>query len=102
MPRQRDELDQIYNTSRWKRARKTVLIRDHYLCQECKRRGLITQSNTVHHIVPLRDDLSKAFDLSNLETICVPCHNKEHPERSGGHKKERKRVEVYKFYANND
>ncbi|SLB70330.1 Uncharacterised protein [Mycobacteroides abscessus subsp. massiliense] len=34
MARQRDELDKIYNTARWKRIRKVVLIRDGYLCCE--------------------------------------------------------------------
>jgi 5-methylcytosine-specific restriction protein A len=102
MPRQRDELDKIYNTARWKKARKTVLIRDYYLCQECKRRGLIVQGNTVHHIVALRDDISKAFELANLETICIACHNKEHPERGGGQQKKKRSTKVYKFYGNND
>ncbi|BBA77279.1 phage-related Zn finger domain-containing protein [Bacillus velezensis] len=41
MARQRDELDKLYNTARWKRVRKVVLIRDGYLCCECRRRGLI-------------------------------------------------------------
>lgn len=102
MARQRDDLDKIYGTARWKRARQTALIRDHYLCQECFRRGKYIQANIIHHIIPLRDDLSKAFDLDNLETICTSCHNKEHPERSGGQKKQRKSTNIYKFYGNND
>ncbi|MED1206159.1 HNH endonuclease [Heyndrickxia acidicola] len=102
MARERDELDKIYNTARWKKARKTALVRDNYLCQECLRRGLITQGNTVHHIIPLREDFSKAFELDNLETICMECHNREHPEKSGGKKKVKNSPEVYKFYGNND
>lgn len=100
--RERDELDKIYHTARWKKARKTVLIRDSYLCQECLRRGLIIQANIVHHIIPLRDDINKAFDLDNLESICPACHNKEHPERSGGKKKNNNKTNIYKFYSNNE
>ncbi|AVI30949.1 MULTISPECIES: HNH endonuclease [Bacillus subtilis group] len=101
MPRKRDELDKIYNTARWKRVRKAVLNRDGYLCCECKRRGLITNGNTVHHIIALRDDPSKAFEINNLETICLECHNKEHPEKGGGEKKKRSE-NVFKFYGNNE
>jgi 5-methylcytosine-specific restriction endonuclease McrA len=102
MGRERDELDAIYSTARWKKCRQYVLIRDNYLCQECLRRGIITQANTVHHIIALRDDISQAFDASNLETICLSCHNKEHPERSGGDKKQQKKSHVVKFYSNNE
>ncbi|AZV88280.1 endonuclease [Bacillus amyloliquefaciens] len=102
MARQRNELDKIYNTARWKRVRKVVLIRDGYLCCECRRRGLITEANTVHHIIALRDDPSRAFDLDNLETICLECHNREHPERSGGEKKKKRNENVFKFYGNNE
>ncbi|ABQ23670.1 HNH endonuclease [Clostridium kluyveri] len=99
MARPRDEYDNIYKSRRWQRVRKIVLIRDNYLCQPCLRRGLIKEANTVHHIVELRKDLSKAFELDNLESICPACHNKEHPERNGS-KKKKKRRDIYKFYNN--
>jgi 5-methylcytosine-specific restriction endonuclease McrA len=63
---------------------------------------LITEANTVHHIIALRDDPSRAFDLDNLETICLECHNREHPERSGGEKKKKRNENVFKFYGNNE
>ncbi|SQC57668.1 HNH endonuclease [Listeria newyorkensis] len=100
--RTRDEIDAIYKTSRWAKTRKTVLARDYYLCQECKRRGIIKQGNTVHHIIELREDTSKAFDLNNLETVCLACHNMEHPEKAGGRRKAKRNPNVIKFYRNND
>ncbi|MBC1615319.1 HNH endonuclease [Listeria booriae] len=100
--RTRDEIDAIYKTSRWAKTRKAVLARDYHLCQECKRRGIIQQGNTVHHIIEVRDDMTKAYDLDNLETVCRSCHNREHPEKGGGKKKPKRNPNVIKFYGNND
>ncbi|AAK79860.1 5-methylcytosine-specific restriction endonuclease McrA [Clostridium acetobutylicum] len=99
MARARDDIDKIYKSKRWQKVRKIVLIRDNYLCQECLRHGAITQANTVHHKVELREDLSKAYDIDNLESICPACHNKEHPERNSYRKKMvKRRKDIYKFY----
>ena len=64
-----------------------ALERDGYLCQECKKKGIITPANTVHHIKPLRLDQSRALQPSNLEAVCGACHNKLHRERSQSLKK---------------
>lgn len=96
--RPRDDIDALYQTPRWRKVRKQVLIRDHELCQECKRRGDFTRGNTVHHLIHARDDISKFFDLDNLETICLACHNKEHTERTGGKKRVHTKHSVVKFY----
>lgn len=100
--RQRDAIDALYHTTRWNKCRHVVLIRDDYLCQECLRRGLITPANTVHHRVPARVDVSQFFDMDKLEAICMDCHNKEHPERSGGKPKPKQHHDVMKFYSNNE
>ncbi|MDT0013851.1 HNH endonuclease [Listeria cossartiae subsp. cayugensis] len=45
--------------------------------------------------MPLRDDIIKAYDLSNLETICPSCHGQLHPERNakiGYKKREQKQI----------
>ncbi len=102
MARQRDEYDKIYKSRRWDKVRRIVLIRDNYLCQVCLRRGLVTPANTVHHKVELRKDISKAFDLDNLESICPSCHNKEHPERNSKDKSKVKCIDVYKFKSYDD
>lgn len=102
MARQRDKYDNIYKSTRWEKVRKIVLIRDNYLCQVCLRHGIITPANTVHHKVELRDDITKAFDLNNLESICPACHNKEHPDRNSKDKKKVKRADVYKFHSYDD
>ncbi|API90320.1 endonuclease [Marinilactibacillus sp. 15R] len=101
-PRQRDEIDKLYKTQRWKKLRPVIKARDFGLCQECKRRKVITKGNIVHHKVEARDDLSLFWDKDNLELVCSTCHNKDHPERSGGKKKAKPKTAVVKFYANNE
>lgn len=103
MARQRDEIDKLYNTSRWrKHVRPSVLNRDNYRCQECKRRNIRTAANIVHHKIEAREDITLFFDENNLEAICTACHNKEHPERSGGEKKKKTKRKILKFYSNNE
>ena len=53
----------------------------------------------VHHIIEAREDITKFWNMDNLELICLACHNKEHPEKSGGKKKAKTRRKVVKFYA---
>lgn len=66
-------------------------------------------TRTVHHIVHIKDNWEKRLDLDNLETICLECHNKEHPEKGAKNKKQtlklykqRHRNDICKFKSNND
>ncbi|MGK0575518.1 HNH endonuclease [Macrococcus capreoli] len=74
----------FYNSKQWKDVRATVLQRDFYLCQQCKRQGITTFGNIVHHIVELKDDWSLRLDMNNLETVCSACHNQEHTKTKKG------------------
>ena len=98
-PRPRDEIDSLYRSHRWRKLRQVVIARDYGLCQECKRRGIITKGIVVHHIIEAREDITKFWDVDNLELVCLACHNKEHPEKSGGKKKIKTKRKVVKFYA---
>lgn len=72
-----------YGGAIWQRARRKALRRDAHKCRRCSTdedehlaeygRGL-----EVHHIVPFRtfDELEPAHELSNLITLCRPCHKK--------------------------
>lgn len=102
-----DKENNFYKSSEWRSVRQFVLERDHYLCQECRRNGIVKQGNTVHHKVHLRDDWSKRLDVDNLETICPQCHNKEHFEKGFSkakkhRKKEEKKSGVVVFGRNKD
>ena len=76
--RERDELSPkeqgFYHKPAWRKLRLLALQRDHYLCQECLRRGKITAATEVHHIKELNDFPELGLDLSNLESLCWQCH----------------------------
>lgn len=97
--RPRDEIDKLYKTKRWRDLRQVVIARDFGMCQECKRRGRKTRGTIIHHIVEAREDLSLFWSVDNLECICVACHNREHPERSGGKKKPKPKSHIVKMYS---
>lgn len=75
------EARSFYKSKAWERCRTLSLERDNYLCQRCLRRGMITAADVVHHIKELKNHPELALDLENLESLCHPCHNKEHPEK---------------------
>jgi thymidylate synthase (FAD) len=45
-----------------------------YTCQECGLGGKLH----CHHIIPVVTDISKAYDINNLITVCDKCHHKIH------------------------
>ncbi len=53
------------------------------MCEDCKRHGVTRAAEQVDHIVPLKDRPDLAFEPSNLQALCVPCHaRKSAKERS--------------------
>ena len=59
--------------SEWKEWRSSVFTRDSYSCRECGSKNCYLEP---HHIIPLRETLSRAFDKNNGITLCRPCHKK--------------------------
>lgn len=78
---------EFYNSTAWRRKREKILRRDGHLCVECKRygrrdaKGLPVAAETVHHIIPLEIDPAKKLDNDNLQSLCMACHNRKHPEK---------------------
>ncbi|MBH0174724.1 HNH endonuclease [Fictibacillus sp. 23RED33] len=68
----------FYKSSRWKNKRESVLKRDEYRCQECKRYGKNTEATTVHHIHPLLERPEQRLLSTNLLSLCGRCHDKMH------------------------
>ncbi|MFW5438756.1 HNH endonuclease [Paenibacillus apiarius] len=98
------EAKAFYNSTAWKKCRKLALKRDHYLCQECLRNMTLTSADMVHHIRDREEYPELALVIDNLESLCNPCHNKEHPEKGGGEKKQttKRKVRVIKAKANRE
>lgn len=97
----------FYQSKEWRAVRLSVLKRDNYECQPCKRKGVVTtcypmptlypSANSkkkneineeknilqVHHIKELKDFPELALIESNLETVCIKCHNEIHDRLVG-------------------
>lgn len=58
----------------WNTIKRKVLKRDHCTCQRCGRRknDVPMKKLCIHHMVPYR--LGKNNEMSNLVTLCLPCH----------------------------
>ena len=87
------ERTSFYHRAAWLRLREDVLRRDHYECQECRRRVLsatakgielpasdrkIRRATLVHHLVHLEDAPELGLVESNLEAWCQRCHDIHH------------------------
>lgn len=83
----------FYDSSAWQEKRIEILKRDHFECQECRKRiekaredsrtlppdkRRIHRADCVHHILHLEDHPELALDDDNLEAICNQCHNEVH------------------------
>jgi 5-methylcytosine-specific restriction protein A len=65
----------FYQSSNWRRLRANFL-RLHPLCGVCATKGQTVAAKVVDHIVPIKDGGDR-FDNSNLQPLCVSCHNRK-------------------------
>ena len=78
----------LLNSRRWHEVKRMVWKRAGGLCERCRREGFIAAGVDCHHKVPVEsanpDDPKAmerlAYDVSNIELLCVPCHIKTHQE----------------------
>jgi len=90
----------LLNSPRWAEVKRIVWQRAGGLCERCKREGIaergvpyITPGVDCHHIVPVESAKTEeemerlAYDVNNIELLCVSCHIKTHQEMHS-HKKE--------------
>lgn len=90
----------FYSSKSWIKCRETILRRDNYICQMCWDDKKLTTADTVHHIIELRDDWSKALAEENLISLCASCHSKIHSE--GNTKTTIRNVRVIKSKGNDE
>ena len=87
------EVKAFYNSAAWKHKRMYIMERDHYECQDCRKRLVeagekgrrldgwerkIWRAEQVHHIRELREHPELALDDDNLTSLCARCHNIRH------------------------
>jgi 5-methylcytosine-specific restriction protein A len=56
----------------WRKIRNRFL-KEHPLCEICKREGKLTPAKQVHHVVPLANGGTN--EESNLMSLCASCHS---------------------------
>lgn len=81
---------EFIDSKAWKKKRIRILRRDKYQCQYCKRYGKRTEATEVHHIKHYADYPELGLADSNLVSLCHACHNKQHSEKGGRRRYERK------------
>lgn len=67
------EKHRLRGTPEWSKWRESVFNRDNWTCKECSQVGGKIEP---HHIVPLRLDIKKVFEINNGITLCRECHQK--------------------------
>ena len=65
----------FYQSVRWREVR-AAFLREHSLCVACKGAGLVVAAKVADHIRPLKDG-GERFDWTNLQGLCVSCHNRK-------------------------
>lgn len=63
----------VIRSARWKVVRKRAKDRDGWKCVQCGARGRLE----VDHIQPVRTHPDLAYELTNLQTLCTPCHSRK-------------------------
>lgn len=65
---------------RWREA---IFERDNWTCGACNKRGGTLRA---HHLFSYHDNKHLRYELSNGETMCLPCHDEFHSWNGGTHK----------------
>lgn len=60
--------------------REWELLRRYFLgryshCRMCAAKGKATPATVVDHIISIKQAPHRRLDLSNLQSLCAPCHN---------------------------
>jgi len=103
----------LLNSKRWQEVKRIVWTRTKGLCERCKREGFLTPGVDCHHIVPVESanpdipgEMERlAYDVNNIELLCIPCHIKTHEELRSHHGEtiqERKELKRRGFLQRND
>lgn len=72
------ELMKFYKSKEWMALRQKALKRDNFECQMCKDAGRYHKAENVHHLKEVKTHPHLSLTLSNLQCLCIKCHNKVH------------------------
>lgn len=69
--------------SKW-RKRRAEFLKEHPLCEECLKRGLLVKATDVDHIIPHRGNQKLMWDQNNWQALCHACHSRKTASEDGG------------------
>jgi len=75
--RRNADATRFYHSVAWRRLRLIQLSRQP-LCEHCLERFVATPASVADHRVPVLEAWDLRLDLSNLRSLCLPCHNRRH------------------------
>ncbi len=78
----------FYHSKQW-RSLRNYYIQRNPLCEACLRRKKTTAGQVVDHIKPINMGGHKT-DLSNLQSLCTPCHNSKSGKEGWEYRKKNK------------
>ena len=103
----------FYSSKAWQDCRNEYAKRQHYLCENCLRKGIYRPGVIVHHKIEIdpvnieRPEITLNFD--NLELLCRECHAEIHGNTGGRwakvnarRKKEKENNQRYKIGENGE
>ena len=77
------KVDRFYHSTKWKKCRNAFYASKKGVCEVCGHAGYI-----VHHRIPLTEENvdipNISLNFSNLELLCVDCHNTVHGDIDSG------------------
>ena len=68
------EQNPFYSKQRWRRLR-LIKLNKNPLCEKCSTIRRPIPATEVDHIIPVRIDINKGFDMDNLQSLCKICHS---------------------------
>ena len=70
--------DPFYSSGRWRKLRNVFMARpENAVCRICKESGAVVPASVVDHIRPRQVEPSLELDTSNLQALCIACHNRK-------------------------
>ncbi len=77
MQRTNPQVEKFYKSMAWKKCSKSYMNSKCYICERCGKEGVICH-HKIYITVDNISDPNITLSYSNLECLCLDCHNKEH------------------------
>ena len=83
-----------YHGGRWAKLRQIVMSRHNYLDAYALEQGEVIPADTVHHIIPVKDDDTLFFEPSNLIPVSRASHDVIHQRYDAGDREKKECISM--------